>query len=339
MIPERSAEVLRAIVEDYIANHEPVGSKALVERHGFDVSAATIRNDMALLEESELIAQPHTSSGRIPTDKGYRLFVDRLNEVKPLGAGERAAIETFLTDGADLDETLSRTVRLLSQLTNQLAMVQYPTLGKALVRSIEVVPVNETRALVILITDANRIEQHVIDFGFSYESQMLVEMRAKFNSLLVGSPLAAVQAKLQDFELEFAPDRRKLALDVMGNLVDLVDANRTERLLVAGSANLARRESELGNDFSWLLDAVESQVVLLKLLNELDSDAEGIAVRIGREHQLDGFANTTVVVSGYQAEGIPAAKLGVLGPTRMNYSANMSSVMAVSSYLSKLLEG
>lgn len=338
MIPERSAEVLRAIVQDYIATREPVGSKALVERHGFDVSAATIRNDMALLEEEQLIAQPHTSSGRIPTDRGYRLFVDKLNEVKPLSAGERAAIEGFLTDGADLDEVLGRTVRLLAQLTNQMAIVQYPTLGKATVRSIETVPVTDTRVLLILITDANRIEQHVIDFGVGVDTALLAEVRAKLNTLLVGSSLALVETKLREFELEFAPERRGLALDFMGNLIQLVDANRTDKLIVAGAANLARRESELGPDFSGLLDAVEQQVVLLRLMNELRSEQDGVAVSIGAENAVDGFANTTVVVSGYQGEGAETARLGVLGPTRMDYSTNMAAVRAVARYLSKLLE-
>lgn len=339
MIPERSADVLRAIVQDYIATREPVGSKALVERHGFDVSAATIRNDMAILEEEQLIAQPHTSSGRIPTDKGYRLFVDKLSSVKPLSGAERQAIENFLTDGADLDDVLGRTVRLLAQLTNQMALVQYPTLGKAKVRSIEAVPVSETKALLILITDANRIEQHVIDFGFQLDQVLLGEMRAKLNTLLVGENLASVQVKLNDFELEFAPERRRFALDFMGNLVELVDANRSEKLLVAGAANLARRGDELGADFSGLLDAVEHQVVLLKLMSELGAEQNGVSVGIGSENLLEGFGNTAVVVSGYQSEGNDSARLGVLGPTRMDYSTNIASVRAVARYLSKLLEG
>src|SRR3954452_6849124 len=137
MVSERSLAVLRAIVHDYVASREPVGSKAIVERHSFGVSAATIRNDMALLEEEELIAAPHTSSGRIPTDKGYRLFVDQLTDVKPLSAAQRHAIETFLGSSADLDDVLSRTVRLLSQLTHQVALVQYPSLSRARVRHIE----------------------------------------------------------------------------------------------------------------------------------------------------------------------------------------------------------
>src|SRR5438105_5096666 len=126
MPDDRKLEVLRAIVEDYVSTQEPVGSKALVERHNLGVSPATIRNDMAALEDEGYIAQPHTSAGRIPTDKGYRLFVDRLSTVKPLSTAERRAIQSFLDGAIDLDDVLRRSVRLLAQLTRQVAVVQYP---------------------------------------------------------------------------------------------------------------------------------------------------------------------------------------------------------------------
>ncbi|HRN29625.1 MAG TPA: DeoR family transcriptional regulator, partial [Terrimesophilobacter sp.] len=134
MVADRSLEVLRAIVTDYVATREPVGSKSIVDRYSFGVSAATIRNDMAALEEDDLITAPHTSSGRIPTDKGYRVFVNHLTGVHQLSAVQRHAIERFLDAATDLDEVLSRTVRLLSQLTHQVALVQYPSLGRAHIR-------------------------------------------------------------------------------------------------------------------------------------------------------------------------------------------------------------
>ena len=134
MIPERSLEVLRAIVQDFIYSNQPVGSKALLDRHPLGVSAATIRNDMALLEEEDLIKAPHTSSGRIPTEKGYRLFVDRLGEVKPLSIAEKSAMERFLAEANDLDDVVERAARQLANLTNTLALVQYPSLGKSTVR-------------------------------------------------------------------------------------------------------------------------------------------------------------------------------------------------------------
>src|SRR5690606_13082313 len=141
---------------------EPVGSKSIVERHSFGVSAATIRNDMALLEEEELIAAPHTSSGRVPTDKGYRVFVDRLTELRPLSTAQRTAIEAFLGGAADIDDMLARTVRMLSQLTNQVALAQYPSFGTARVRHVELVALAPTRLLAVFITDLGRVEQRLV---------------------------------------------------------------------------------------------------------------------------------------------------------------------------------
>ncbi len=163
MVSERSLEVLRVIVQDYVASREPVGSKSIVERHSFGVSAATIRNDMALLEEEQLIAAPHTSSGRVPTDKGYRLFVDHLAEARPLSAAQRTAIEAFLGQSVDVDDVLSRTVRLLSQLTNQVALVQYPSVARSRIRHIELVSLAPRRLLSVLITDSGAVEQRVIE--------------------------------------------------------------------------------------------------------------------------------------------------------------------------------
>lgn len=337
MIPERSLEVLRAIVQEYIENREPVGSKALVEKHGFGVSAATIRNDMALLEEEQLIAQPHTSAGRIPTDKGYRLFVDRLHGVKPLSAPEATAIESFLTDGVDLDATLNQTVRLLAQLTQQLAVVQYPTLGKASVQSIELIPVTETRALLVLVADSGRVQQHMLDFHANYDAQFLGDLRTKLIASLTGVQLSQVKERIDELFRPTRPEQQLVLAELSETLIDMVDANRQEKILVAGAANLARSERDFAGGFSSLLDAIEEQVVLLRLINELQHEPVGVAVRIGAELQADQFQNASMVVSAYQAQGAELAKVGVIGPTRMNYSGNIAAVNAVASYLTKLL--
>src|SRR5690349_7486881 len=165
MSEERRLAVLRAIVEDYVQTQEPVGSKALVERHGLGVSPATVRNDMAVLEEEGFITQPHTSADRIPTDKGYRLFVDKLTSIKPLTGAEKRAIATFLQGAVDLDDVVHRSVRLLAQLTQQVAIVQYPTLARSTVRHVEVVTLTPTRLLLVLITSTGRVEQRVIELA------------------------------------------------------------------------------------------------------------------------------------------------------------------------------
>ncbi len=175
---DRRLEVLRAIVEDFIATNEPVGSKTLADRHNLGVSPATIRNDMAVLEEEGLIAQPHTSAGRIPTDAGYRLFVDRLTELKPLTGAERRAIQTFLDGAADLDDVLHRAVRLLAQVTKHVAVVQYPSLSRSRVRHLELVGLTSSRLMLVLITDTGRVEQRVVDLPVPVADESVFDLRS-----------------------------------------------------------------------------------------------------------------------------------------------------------------
>ncbi len=157
----------------------------LVERHNLDVSPATVRNDMAVLEEEGYITQPHTSAGRIPTDKGYRLFVDRLGAVKPLSGAERRAIETFMAGALDIDDVVRRTVRLLAQITQQVAIVQYPIVSGATIRHIEIVTLSADRGLVILVSSTGKVDQHTVDLGGAPEAA-LADLRGRLNAALVG---------------------------------------------------------------------------------------------------------------------------------------------------------
>lgn len=339
MIPERSLEVLRAIVQDFIYSNQPVGSKALLDRHPMGVSAATIRNDMALLEEEELIVAPHTSAGRIPTDKGYRLFVDRLGEVKPLSSAEKSSIEGFLATATDLDDVVERAARQLSQLTNSLALVQYPSMGNGSVRHIELIPVANHRVLLMLITDSGRVQQLAIDVGSDLEDTIIQDLRGRLNGVLTGSKFSDVKLKLGDIASGFAPAHRGFAAQVIDSLQSLVEANRQEKLVVSGSANLVKQGGDFSGDLSSVLEAIEEQVVLLRLLNELQADQHGVALRIGNEIGVDGLSHASLVVTGYENPGSDLAKLGVMGPTRMDYSGNIASVRAVATYLTRILEG
>lgn len=334
---ERSLEVLRVIVQDYVASREPVGSKSIVERHSFGVSAATIRSDMALLEEEELIAAPHTSSGRIPTDKGYRVFVDHLADLRPLSSAQRQAIEDFLGQSSDLDEVLARTVRLLSQLTHQVALVQYPSLSRSRIRHIELVSLGDTRVMTVLITDAGRVEQRLLEVPAGVDEVFLAELRAKLNTALGGFGLAEASAALNIFPDAFAEPRRALVSDIARNLIEQVAANRQDRLVMAGTANLVRTEGDFSGSILPVLEAIEEQVTLLRLFGEMESAPQGVAVRIGSENASYGLGETSVVATGYTSAGGELARLGVLGPTRMDYSNNMAAIRAVARYVTKHL--
>ena len=237
MTTDRRLEILRAIVDEYVETQEPVGSKAIAEKRVLGFSPATIRNEMAVLEEEGFITQPHTSAGRIPTDRGYRLFVDKLSAVKPLSTAERRAIETFLEGAHDLDEVVKRSAKLLADITKQVAVVKYPKIG---------------------------------------------------------------------------------------------DSSGREMMAISGTANLARSGEDLGPALSPILEALEEQVVLLRLLSDAHPT---VHVTIGSEQQDMNLQTTSLVSVGYGSD----ASLGILGPTRMDYAGSMAAVSAVARYVGRFI--
>jgi transcriptional regulator of heat shock response len=237
MTTDRRLEILRAIVDEYVETQEPVGSKAIAEKRALGISPATIRNEMAVLEEEGFITQPHTSAGRIPTDRGYRLFVDKLSAVKPLSTAERRAIETFLEGAHDLDEVVKRSAKLLADITKQVAVVKYPKIG---------------------------------------------------------------------------------------------DSSGREMMAISGTANLARSGEDLGPALSPILEALEEQVVLLRLLSDAHPT---VHVTIGSEQQDMNLQTTSLVSVGYGSD----ASLGILGPTRMDYAGSMAAVSAVARYVGRFI--
>lgn len=338
MLEDRRLAVLRAIVEDYVSTHEPVGSKALAERHSLGVSPATIRNDMAALEDEGYIAQPHTSAGRVPTDLGYRLFVDRLSTVKPLSPAERRAIQSFLEESVDLDDVMVRTVRLLAQITRQIALVQYPSLTRSAVRHIELISISTTRLMMVLIADTGRVEQRVIECPAPVLDADVAEIRGRLLALVSGQPFADVPDLLATFIDDSAPESRPVVSAVVATLLETVAERIDERVAVAGTAHLARYGEAFPLAIQPVLEALEEQVVLLRLLGEATTHS-GVTVRIGHENPIEGLGATSVVTSRYTHADLPVASLGVVGPTHMDYSGTMGAVHAVAQYLSHLLNG
>ncbi|AWB96844.1 heat-inducible transcriptional repressor HrcA [Agromyces badenianii] len=337
MVSERSLAVLRAIVQDYVASREPVGSKSIVERHAFGVSAATIRNDMALLEEEELIAAPHTSSGRIPTDKGYRVFVDQLTDIRPMSAAQRQAIETFLGESSDLDELLARTVRLIAQLTNQLAVVQYPSFGSARVRHVELVSLAPDRVLCILISDSGQVEQRLAELEQPVDEQTLGALRSRLNEIAGGRSMAEAAEALSGEIDNVDPHHAAMLHTLAVTLAEQARVQRQDRLVVAGAANLVRTEQDFAGSILGVIEAIEEQVVLLRLFGEMATDEHAVTVRIGRENASFGLGETSVVSSAFAIPGRDISRLGIVGPTRMDYSNSMAAVRAVARYLSRTL--
>src|SRR6478736_5397636 len=231
---ERRFAVLRAIVADYVRTQEPVGSKMIVDRHNLGVSSATVRNDMAMLEDEGLIHQPHTSAGRVPTDKGYRLFVDRLAQVKPLSAAERRAIHAFLDGAVDLDDVVMRTVRLLAQLTRHVAMVQYPSLTRSSVRHVELVPLTPSRLMVVVIATTGRVEQRVVELPGELDDSAVADLRTRVNAAVANRPFPEAADGVADLADASPESERASVAVVAASLLESVIERREERVVVAG---------------------------------------------------------------------------------------------------------
>lgn len=300
MTQPRRMLVLRAIVEDYIRSQEPIGSSALTKTHDLGVSSATIRNDMAALEDEGYLIQPHTSAGRIPTEKGYRYFVDRLSTVMPLSRAQRNGIATFLSGSVSLQDTLQRAARLLSQITGQIAVVASPSLAKATMKHVEIVPVGVEVLLAVVITDTGRVVQHTLMTPMPPHSQELAEFCAAVNSQCSGLSFSQASEQVRRIgDMASVSRISTVARSLSAAFETMADDERADELYMAGVSNLAHQSTSA--ELAPLFDALEEQVVLMRLMSELseDTDHSGVGVAIGSETHTPGLMHVSVVTSGY----------------------------------------
>jgi heat-inducible transcriptional repressor len=272
----------------------------------------------------------------VPTDKGYRLFVDKLSAVKPLSMAERRAIERFLDGAVDLHDVLSRSVRLLAQLTRQVAVVQYPTLSRSAVRHLEVVQVAAARLMLVLITDTGRVEQRVVDCRVDVDAEAVAELRTLLNSAFSGVKLIDAGDKVPDL-VDTAPQHlRGLVATVSAALLETLVEPSEDRLVIGGTANLARGSAlDFPGTVRPLLEALEEQVVVLRLMAEVGPST--VTVSIGEENEHEALTGASFVSVGYGSGGQALGGLGVVGPTRMDYAGNIAAVRAVARYVGQLL--
>ena len=291
---------------------------------------------MAALEDEGLIHQPHTSAGRVPTDAGYRLFVDKLTSLKPLSGAERRAIEKFLDNAVDLDGVLHNAVRALAQLTRNVAVMQYPSLSRSRVRHLETVLLAPNRLMLVLITDTGRVEQRVVELPAAAEGEDIADLRSALNAKLMGQRLADAPTIVADLPDTVPGHLNALVATLTTVLLEALVEHPSERVVLAGSANL----TEHSLDFPAIrpvLEALEEQVVLLRLLDQQTVASGQVLVRIGNENTYEGLQTASVVSAGYGASGISLGGVGVLGPRRMDYAHTMARVAAVARYVGDLL--
>lgn len=327
---ERKATVLRAVVESFIDTAQPVGSRAVSDASNLEVSAATIRSEMASLEADGYLAQPHTSAGRVPTDAGYRYFVDSLGPGH-LDETETRQISSFFRHAqGQIEQRLADTSRLLSQLTAYAAVVVGPAHDPATVRSAQLVDLTGGRLLLVVVTSSGSIERSMIELvaGAKVDSSHITAASAALNSAFVGRSLGSVLV----VEPTAQPEVDDLVATTLAALTPA--SHQTGELYVGGTANMAGQFDAVSTVRS-VLAVLEEQLLVVSLLGDLVE--RGLSVAIGTETGVAPLAQCAVVVAPYKVDGEQVGSIGLLGPTRMDYPKALAAVQVVSSRLGESL--
>ena len=335
MLTDRARIVLKTLVERYIADGEPVGSRTLSRHAGLDLSPASIRNIMADLEEMGFVASPHTSAGRVPTPLGYRFFVDTLLTVRPLEQVEVNQLEQNLTP-ADPQRLLTAASTLLSDLSHFAGLVMTPRRSPAF-RQIEFLNLSDKRILLIIVTMEGEVENRVILTDRSYSPSALSEAANYFNQHYAGRTFDQVKSRMQDELGRIRDDITRLMSAALDAGSQSHEAGM-EHVVVTGSRNLLDVEelaSNMGN-LRRLFDAFEQKTGLLQLLDQ-SRNASGVQVFIGGESELMPLDECSMVTAPYTVNGLVVGTLGVVGPTRMAYERVLPIVDITAKLLSSAL--
>jgi heat-inducible transcriptional repressor len=330
MLDDRKTEILRAVVEEYIDTGQPVGSSRIVQRGRLNVSPATVRNELATLEREGFLVQPHTSAGRIPTEKGYRFFVDALTPQGRLQPTQRQAVlEFFETTHGALETMLADTTRLLSDLTSYAAVVIGPPHAHVTVRSVQLVGLTPRLALLVVVLSNGSVEKRSLEFTVDIGDERLAAATARLASMLIGraigDPVAAPATG--DAELDGVT---KAALDALAGDHD----NEPDNVFVGGASRMAAAFDAV-DTVRRVLGILEQQYVVVTLLRDVLD--RGLSVAIGTEVGHESLTECSVVVAPYEVEGEAAGTIGIVGPTRMKYPQALAAVALVSQRLGRRL--
>ncbi len=330
MLDERKASILRAVVEEYIQTAQPVGSAHVAKASGVHVSPATIRNEMAVLEQEGYLSQPHTSAGRVPTDKGYRFFVDHITAPGHLDSWRVEKVKSFFESAhGALESMLDRTSRLLASLTSYAAVVVGPPADAATVRSVQLVGLSARVVLVVIVLSNGQVLHRNIEVGEDVSDQQIAAATARVASALVGETVT---------HLPPIPATGEPALDRLVGLVRdavVAEADPEQAPVYVGGASQMAAAFDTVEMVRQVLLTLEQQVVVVGLLRDVLD--RGLSVAIGAEHGVQPLASCSVVVAPYLVDGEPAGAVGVLGPTRMNYPEALAAVSVVSERLGRRL--
>ena len=336
-LDDRKKRILQAVVQDYISSAEPVGSRTLARKYDLGVSSATIRNEMADLEMLGYLEHIHTSSGRIPSSKGYRLYVDSLLPVRPMGEEEKAVInQWYQTKVQQVDQVFQETAKIISRLTKNVSLVLAPQLSQAAFRCMQFLPLDDHRIIAVLMTDAGFVENRIMEMPAGAAFEDFQRMAAVINECLAGHTLAAIQKNsLKQIEGEIGDaGLYESALQLINKALD---SQKKERLYLGGTAEMLE-QPEFHN-----VDKVKDLLVMLEK-DQLMKDilkahlGDGLTVSIGQENDYSGIKDCSIITATYHLDGELLGSMAVLGPTRMEYGKTMSLLNYMNQNLTEVIK-
>ncbi len=337
MLDERKQRILQAVIQDYISSAEPVGSRTLARKYDLGVSPATIRNEMADLEMLGYLEHIHTSSGRVPSSKGYRLYVDSLLPVQPMTDAEKAMIDKwYKAKVQQLDQVFQETAKIISKLTRNVSLVLAPQISKAAFRCIQFLPLDDHRVIAVLMTDAGFVENRIMEMPAGSSFEDFQRMAKVINGCLAGHTLGAIQnGSLKQIEAEIGDNG--LYESAMTLIDKALNSQRKERLYLGGTTEMME-QPEFHN-----VDKVKELLIMLEK-DQLMKDilkahlGDGLTVTIGQENEYSGIKDCSIITATYHLDGELLGSMAVLGPTRMEYGRTMSLLNYMNNNLTEVIK-
>ena len=337
MLDERKQRILQAVIQDYISSAEPVGSRTLARKYDLGVSPATIRNEMADLEMLGYLEHIHTSSGRVPSSKGYRLYVDSLLPVQPMTDAEKAMIDKwYKAKVQQLDQVFQETAKIISKLTRNVSLVLAPQISKAAFRCMQFLPLDDHRVIAVLMTDAGFVENRIMEMPAGSSFEDFQRMAKVINGCLAGHTLGAIQnGSLKQIEAEIGDNG--LYESAMTLIDKALNSQRKERLYLGGTREMME-QPEFHN-----VDKVKELLIMLEK-DQLMKDilkahlGDGLTVTIGQENEYSGIKDCSIITATYHLDGELLGSMAVLGPTRMEYGRTMSLLNYMNNNLTEVIK-
>lgn len=335
---DRKIQILQAIINNYVETAEPVGSRTIAKKYNLGISSATIRNEMSDLEEMGFILQPHASSGRIPSDMGYRLYVDHLMQKKELGEKEQRYLQSLISrDISQIDYLMEETAKALSILTNYTTIISEPKGQQARIKQIRLLPLDSASILLVIATEENFIKNHVIKMGEVPSEEKIFDIGICLNRLLQGCALREIDAPLVARLQESLWEYRELLPPILKAIEATMRSADKVQLHMSGTKNiLAFPEFADIQKAKSLFQALEEKDVLVTLLEE--SKNNDLQVLIGSENTVQSMQDCSVITATYKMGDSTRGTIGIVGPTRMDYSQVISVLNGMVQNIEKVLK-